>query len=100
MKAQYNKLLMKDWIVLTPHEEDILEKAVQQDSLGGASLKDIRYQEIEADKLKNDKYLKWNHENQRYQITALGRDLYEFGQKVKEKELQKDKRLRSKRLIK
>lgn len=100
IKQKYQEYLKNRWIELAPHDEKILDKCISLDAEEGCTLEQIRYQEAEADALKSKNMLVWSSTTQKYKVTQLGKDIYEYGQKLKTEELQKDEKLRSKRVLK
>lgn len=100
IRQKYQEFLKNRWIELAPHDEKILDKCISLEAEEGCTLEQIRYQESEADALKDKKMLVWSSTSQRYKVTQLGKDIFEYGQKLKAEELKKDERLRSKRVLK
>lgn len=100
IQEQYQESLKARWIELSPHDEAILQKCIEQDSDEGATIPDLRYQEEEADALKEKNLLTWSSNTQKYKATQLGKDVYGYGQKLKEEEMKKDAKYRSKRVLK
>jgi len=100
VQAGYQKLLQQKWIDLNSREEWLLQVCIEKEADGGAEVKDLRYQDEEADKMVANKLLRWDSDARRYKATTMGKDVYALGMKLREEESKKDPRFRSARLIK
>lgn len=85
---------------MNTQEEWILKTCLDKEATGGAEIADLRYQDKEVNKLADGKMLKWDSDNRKYQITQLGKDVYQTGMEFREAEMKKDPKMRSERAIK
>ncbi len=84
VEEQYQKLLEKTWINLNQLEKKVLEIIVNHES--GANMQDIENRQDEAESLKNKKLIYWNAASERYTSTKLGKEVYEKGQELIQKD--------------